>query len=95
MAFPATQAPVCKLLASASPCVEAASMPINCELMISRPRQRIRCPGERPARDGRVGGSGLCGCGDSEVLHSALLLNRKGKLLKSRRLLKGGGLPAL
>ncbi len=33
----ATQAPVCKLLASASPCVEAASTPINCELMISRP----------------------------------------------------------
>lgn len=35
--IPATQAPVCKLLASASPCVEAASMPINCELMVSRP----------------------------------------------------------
>ncbi|PTC39084.1 hypothetical protein CLJ1_0027 [Pseudomonas paraeruginosa] len=58
-------------------------------------RQRMCCPGERPVRNDGAGGSGLCGCGDSEVLHSALLLNRKGKLLKSRRLLKGGGLPAL
>ncbi len=57
-------------------------------------RQRMRCPGERPARDNGAGGSGLCGCGDSEVLHGALLLNRKCKLLKSKELLNGENLPA-
>ncbi|HBP4587204.1 hypothetical protein EIM06_31945 [Pseudomonas aeruginosa] len=49
----------------------------------------MRCPGERPARDNRAGGSGLCGCGDREVLHGAILLNRKCKLLKSKELLNG------
>ncbi|KAB0741975.1 hypothetical protein APB27_30580 [Pseudomonas aeruginosa] len=48
----------------------------------------MRCPGERPVRNDGTGGSGLYGCGDREVLHGALLLNRKGKLLKSRRLLR-------
>ncbi|MEN1585687.1 hypothetical protein, partial [Pseudomonas aeruginosa] len=41
-----------------------------------------------------TGGSGLCGCGDREVLHGALLLNRKCKLLKSKELLNGENLPA-
>ncbi|MEN1641813.1 hypothetical protein AAIH64_36595, partial [Pseudomonas aeruginosa] len=41
------------------------------------------------ATDAFHGGSGLCGCGDREVLHGALLLNRKCKLLKSKELLNG------
>ncbi|TLJ12326.1 hypothetical protein FEM31_34765, partial [Pseudomonas aeruginosa] len=57
-------------------------------------RQGMRCPGERPVRDDRAGGSGLCGCGDREVLHGALLLNRKGKFLKSKKLLNRENLPA-
>ncbi|HBP5449447.1 TPA: hypothetical protein L6B67_30320 [Pseudomonas aeruginosa] len=43
-----------------------------------------RYPGERPVRDDGAGGSGLCGSSEREVLHGALLLNRKCKLLKSK-----------
>ncbi|HBP6728340.1 TPA: hypothetical protein L6B36_15615 [Pseudomonas aeruginosa] len=53
-----------------------------------------RCPGERPVRDDGAGGSGLCGSSEREVLHGALLLNRKCKLLKSEELLNGENLPA-
>ncbi|HBP6380190.1 TPA: hypothetical protein L6A07_34175 [Pseudomonas aeruginosa] len=50
----------------------------------------MRCPGERPARDNRAGGSGLCGCGDREVLHGALLLNQKCKFVKEQGITERG-----